>query len=80
MDRADDFGGGAIALHADGIEREVGVVKTAPKNANYVADGGAGRRSDEADAAWKERERLFSFGGEEALGFEPLLELVEGEL
>src|SRR5690242_20688449 len=55
---ANDFLGGAIALNAHGKHGDVHVVKAALENANDVANGGAFGRSDESDAARKDRQRL----------------------
>ena len=49
----DDFGGGAFALYAYGIERQADIVEAAAQNADDVADGGAAGGSDQADAAGK---------------------------
>ena len=77
----DDFCGGAISLHANGIKSELHIVEAAAENADDVADSGTGGGSDEPDAARKDAAGA-SCGlcGEEAFGFEALLELVEGEL
>ena len=80
LDGADDFRGGAIALHANGIESELHVVEAAAENADNVADGGTGGRGDEADAAREDRQGLLAGFGEEAFGFEALFQLVEGQL
>ena len=77
---ADDFRGGAIALDAHGIQRQMHVVEAAAQDAHDVADGRARRRSDEADAAREHRQRLFSLGGKQAFGFQAFFQLVEGEL
>jgi hypothetical protein len=45
-----------------------------------VADDGARGRGDDADGAGKGGQRALAVGVEEALGFEALLELLEGEL
>ncbi len=80
LQRANDFGGGAIALDAHGIDGEVHIAEAAAQDAHHVADGGSAGRSDQADAAGEKRQRLLAAGGEEAFGFEALLELLEGEL
>src|SRR5262249_4173437 len=80
FERTNDFARRFFALHADGIEGEMDVVKTAPQDANYVPDCGAFGRSDQADAAGKKRQRFFARGIEEAFRFETLLELLESEL
>src|ERR1700683_946861 len=77
---ADDLEGGAIALNAHGIQRQVHVVKTASKNAHDVANGGTCRRCDQTDATRQKRERLFSLRGEQTLGFQALFQLIEGQL
>src|SRR5256885_13789238 len=56
------------------------VVKTAAQDANDVANGGASGRSDESDAARKNRQRFFVFRVEETFGFETFFELIEGKL
>ena len=80
FDGANDLGRRAFTLHAHRIEGEVHVVEAAAQDANDVAVGRATRRSDEADTAWEERERLFAFGGEEAFGFKALFELIKRQL
>src|SRR4029077_5307349 len=80
LQRADDFRGGAFALDAHGINGEVHIAKAAAQDAHHVADRGAARRSDQADAAGEKRQRFLALSGKEALGFEALLELLEGEL
>src|SRR5579871_5924445 len=56
----DDFESGSVALHANRKQREVHVVEAAAENTNDIADGGARRRGDQADAARQHRERLFA--------------------
>src|SRR5256885_14779800 len=56
------------------------VVKTAAQDANDVANGGASGRSDESDAARKNRQRFFVFRVEETFGFETFFELIERKL
>jgi hypothetical protein len=77
---AHDFRGGAVALDAHGIDGEVHVAKAAKQDAHHIADGGAARRSDQADAAGEKWQRLFAVGGEQAFGLKALLELLEGQL
>src|SRR5256885_7797847 len=57
--RTDNFLGGAFSLHAHRENGEMQVVKTAAKDADDVADGGALRRGDKSDAAWEKGERVF---------------------
>ena len=77
LQRFDDFLGSAFALYAHRKNREMHVGKSARKDAHDVADGSATRRSDQADAAGKKRQRLFARGIEEAFGFEALFQLIE---
>ena len=56
------------------------IVEAAAKDPDNVADGGARRRGDQADAAREHRQRLLALGGEQAFGFEAFFELLEGEL
>ena len=46
----------------------------------HVRDGGAARRSDDADAPRKPRQRPLALSGEQPFGRELLLELLESEL
>src|SRR6266700_2121432 len=56
----DDFFGGAFALDAHGVENEMNILETAPKDTDDVADRGAFWGSDEADAAGQKRQRLLA--------------------
>ncbi len=76
----DDLCGRTFALNANGIEGEMDVGKAAGEDADHIADGGAGGRGDESDAAREKRERLLAGGVKEAFGFKAALELFEGEL
>src|SRR5208282_2007509 len=69
-----------VALHAHGIEQHVHIGKAALEDAEDVADGRAGGRGDQPDAPRQQGQRLFARGIEQALGLEPLLQLLEGEL
>src|SRR5207248_4162072 len=80
LQRFDDFLRGAFALHAHGKHGEIDVGKTAREDAHDVADGSTARRSDEADTAGKQRQRLLARRIEETFPFEALFQLVEGEL
>jgi len=77
---ASDFGGRAIALDAHRVDGEVYIAEAPAQDADHIADSGSARRSDQADAVWQKRQRLFSISGEEAFGLEALLELLESEL
>ena len=70
----------ALALHQRGEEADVQAGEAARQNLDHVRDGGAARRGDDPDAPREARQRTFSFGREEALGGEFLLELLEGQL
>src|SRR5260370_18577084 len=54
--------------------------KAAREDAHNVAHGGATGRSNEGDAAGKDRQRLFARRVEEALGFEAFFQLIESKL
>lgn len=75
-----DFGAGAIALHAAGREDDLEAGIAPADDVEDIADGRAGGRGDEADAARVGWERALALGGEKALGVELLLELFEGGL
>ena len=62
----DDFGGRAFALHFHGIELHVHIGEAALQNAQNVANGRAGGRGDDADAARQHGQRLFARLVEEA--------------
>src|SRR6266481_1998246 len=80
LQRADYFRRGAFALDTHGINGEVHIAKASAQDAHHVANRGAARGSDQADAAGQERQRLLAAGGKEAFGFEALFELLEGKL
>ncbi len=77
---AHNFRGGAVALDAHGIDREVHVAKAAAQDAHHIANRSAAWRRDQPDAVRQKRQRLLAVGSEKAFGFEALLELLEGEL
>src|SRR5207245_8712112 len=79
-DAVGDLAGGALTLDPDGPDDDVKVAEAAADDAQHVADGGAGRRGDDADLPRKLRERPLAPGVEEALGLEPRLELLDGDL
>src|SRR5207247_11161415 len=80
LHRLDDFLCGAFALDPHRKHREMDVGKAAPEDAHDVAHRGSSRRGDEADAAREERQRLLPGGSEQAFGFKPLFQLIEGKL
>jgi hypothetical protein len=55
LNSADNFRGGAIALDAHGVQSQMHVAEAAAQDANDIANGGAARRGDEADAAGEKR-------------------------
>ena len=79
-DRTGDFLGGTVALHAASGEDDFEAGMTAFDDVENIADRGASRRSNQADALRIAREWALAFGSEEALGLELLLQTLEGDL
>ena len=79
-ERARDLERGAFALHARRADHEVRVGIAAPQHLDDVAQRRAVERGDDADLARQRRQRPLARCVEQALGGEPLLELLEGEL
>jgi len=75
-----DFGGGGFALNGYWDDEDVEGGVAAVGDRKEVADDGAGGRSDDGDGAGEGGEGLFAVFVEEALGFEAVAELLEGEL
>ena len=80
FEAAADFLRRPIALHERGKEPDVQPGETALQDLQHVGDHRPARRSHNADAPWKARQRPLARGLEEALGREFLLELLEREL
>ena len=80
FDGVDDFGGRAFALHAHGVQDQMKIGEAPAQDANDVAYGSSGRRSDEADAARQHGQRHFARGIEQAFFLEAALQLLEGQL
>jgi len=80
IDGGFDFGRGLLALDRDGDQEHAEAGVAASDNVEEVANDGPCRGGDYADGAWKCGEWALAGGVEEALGFEALLELLEGEL
>jgi hypothetical protein len=76
----DDGLNGARALHLRRKQANVQAGEAALQDVQHVANHGAGGRGNNADAHGVHRQRTLADGGEQALGFELLLQLLEGEL
>jgi hypothetical protein len=74
-----DFGARPLALDARRGEEHVDRARAAREHRQDVADGRAGRRSHHADAAREERQRPLQLLVEEALGRQPVAQLLEGD-
>ena len=80
FDAAADLFHRAFALHQRREEPDVQAGKAARQDVDHVRDGRAARRGDDADAPRKARQRPFALRGEQPLGGQLLLELLEGQL
>ncbi len=76
----DDFAGRSFALHFYGIELHVNICEAALEDAENISNRRASGRSDDADAAGQNGQRLFARFVEEAFFLQLLFELLEGEL
>src|SRR3989304_4472751 len=74
---ARDLSAGPLPLDPRGPHDHVRLRMTAPEHLEHVPNGGAVKRGDDANAAWKKRQRPLAAGVEQALGLQPLLELLE---
>ena len=74
------LGGGAVALDAGRRQHDVDLAEALADDPQHVADGGAAGRGHDADLAREPRQRALAARVEEALGRQPLLELLEGQL
>ena len=75
-----DFHRRAGALHLYRKQADLGVGESALQHAQDVANGGAGRRGDHADAAGQNGQRFFAGRSEKAFFEQAFFELLEGEL
>ena len=72
--------GRALALHARRRDDDVGVRIAAPQHPDDVAQRRAVERGDDADAARQRRQRPLARLVEQALGGQPVAQLLEGQL
>src|SRR4029453_909128 len=79
-ERLRDVLGGAVALHLARRDHDGELAEAAPDDAEHVLDRRAARRGDDADLPGKSRQLALARLIEEALGLQPGLELLEGEL
>jgi hypothetical protein len=75
-----DFGGGALALDARRPDDQMGVGISATEHFDDVLHRRAVERGDDADLARKRGQRTLPRCIEQSFGFEPFLQLLEGEL
>ena len=78
--RLDNLRCRSIALHPNGIERQVHIRKAPREDAHHVADSRARRRSNQPDSTWEQRQRLFSRTVEQPFFLQFLLQLFERQL
>ena len=69
-----------LALHARGADDDVRVGVPSPQHVDDVANRGAFQRRHDSDLARERGQRTFPRAVEESFRFEPLLQLIEGQL
>ena len=80
LDGAHDFPGGALALHADGVDEHPHPRRAAAQDVEHVLQRRASGRGHEADGLRESRERLFAVGVEKSFRLKLALECLEARL
>src|SRR5258707_4230583 len=80
LNRADDLVRGVFTLHASRREQDMNAARASRNYIDDVANGGAGGRSDDADASREKWNRAFQFRREQTFGLHTRLGLFESKL